>query len=283
MDAYDRSKKGCGSRDGLGRGAARALSRASAGRGSTTGEDASAGLTPEGTSCRTPFAHFPALYHGAWALAGVAAAGLASWIYATVCWTASAATRGTEVIDKMVEAAKQSISRTITVTSVWADVVEDLAEVVKRLILRGGWIGERVFDILAKVIDRVFTQAGDVACYLIVVVAAVIGTSIIASTVGGAGSLTHPACDLLRIRQLQPWAQRKTGRLVTIVGDSISVPLGKEPPGGLIARRRKASSCLMCRVPGGGCSLIFEDGSRPTSGGAAISRSWSAVNCRTPE
>ena len=79
----------------------------------------------------------------------------------------------------MVEAAKQSISRTITVTSVWADVVEELAKVVKRLISHGGWIGERVFDILARVIDKVFTQAGEVACYLIIIVAAVIGTSII--------------------------------------------------------------------------------------------------------
>ena len=109
----------------------------------------------------------------------MATAGLASWIYATVCWTASAATRGTEVIDEMVEAVKQSISRTVAVTSVWADVLEDLAEVARRLVLRGGWIGERVFDILARIIDKVFTQAGDVACYLVVIVAAVIGTSII--------------------------------------------------------------------------------------------------------
>ena len=50
---------------------------------------------------------------------------------------------------------------------------------MKRLVYRAGWIGERTFDMYGKFLDKVITQAGDVACYLITIVAAVIGTSII--------------------------------------------------------------------------------------------------------
>ena len=179
VDAYDESRRSRSGSSGSDRGTARAQSRAGCGRGATDGEDAAAGLTPEGTSCRTPFAHFPAIWSGAWVLAGIATTTTISWVYTTTCWAVSVTTRGTEVIDEVAVAMKQSINRTVSVTASWLEVIEEVAEAIKRLVYRAGWVGERTFDMYGKFLDKVITQAGDVVCYLITIVAAVIGTSII--------------------------------------------------------------------------------------------------------
>ena len=83
-------------------------------------------------------------------VAGVAATTTLSWIYATTTWA-------------------------VTVTASGAEVIEEVAAAVKQLVSRAGWVGEQTLDTDGKFLDKVITQTGDVMCWLIVILAAVVG------------------------------------------------------------------------------------------------------------
>ena len=87
-------------------------------------------------------------------LAGVAATTTLSWIYATTTWA-------------------------VTVTASGAEVIEEVAEAMKQLVSRAGWVGEQTLDTYGKFLDKVITQTGDVVCWLIIVLAAVVGKTIV--------------------------------------------------------------------------------------------------------
>ena len=87
-------------------------------------------------------------------MAGIATTTTLSWVYASTTWAVAVGTGGAEVIMEVASAAKQ-------------------------LVNRASWVGEQVLDTYGELFDKVMRQAGDIACFLMVILAAVFAKQVI--------------------------------------------------------------------------------------------------------
>ena len=161
VDLYERNRSSGGNR----------ASRTGRERDVTGGEAASAGLTPQGTGCRSPFAHLT-VWTSTWMLAGAAVTTTLSWVYATTSWAVKVTAGGNEII-------------------------EEAAEVTKHLVFRASEVGDRAMSAYAKFIERMIDQTGDAATVLLVIATAVIAKTFVYES--------WHWCERRRERCVLPW------------------------------------------------------------------------------